>query len=123
MLRKKIQIDHVLYYRSQPPCMLRNNNNSYVNCSEQQAHSRSVTLKYACIIIVIVIIISSSMIVRKCVAVQHCAAVRLAVCSQCARQCATVHLVVYVWQCAGQCTTVRNSSFYCCNTATPKFCN
>ena len=36
-------------------------NNSYINCSEQQAHSRSVTLKYACIIIVIVIIISSSM--------------------------------------------------------------
>jgi hypothetical protein len=40
-------------------------------------------------------------------------AVRTAVCSQCARQCAAVHLVVYVWQCARQCAAVRHCAAVC----------
>ena len=70
--------------------MLRNNNNSYINCSEQRAHSRSITLSYACIIIVIVIIISMCDSVQQCSTVRQrewqFVAVRAAVCSQCARQ-------------------------------------
>ena len=56
--------------------MLRNNNNSYINCSEQQARSRSITLSYACIIIVIVIVIIIIIIISMCDSVQQCSTVR-----------------------------------------------
>jgi hypothetical protein len=58
-------------------------------------------LRFIIIVIVIIIIISMCDSVRQCSAVRQCewqfVAVRTAVCSQCARHCVTVHLVVYVW--------------------------
>jgi hypothetical protein len=62
-----------MYYTA-VACMLRNNNNSYINCSEQRAHSRSITLEYACIIIVIAFIIIISMCdsVRQCSTLWQC---------------------------------------------------
>ena len=77
--------------------MLRNNHNSYINCSEQQAHSRSVTLKYACIIIVIVIIISSSSNCAKvCGSAALCGSASGSMLAVRAAVCSSRHLVGYV---------------------------
>ena len=82
--------------------MLRNNN-ACINCSEQQAHSRSVTLKYACIIVIVIIISSSMNCAKVCGSAALCGsatgsmlAVRAAVCnSALGRVCMAVRRAVY----------------------------